>query len=47
MRTDGDEWGPILQELHLNYPDVELAQWTFHHGEITAAVRGMKTKSIP
>ncbi|WP_236190188.1 DUF2971 domain-containing protein [Pseudomonas pharyngis] len=47
MRTDGDEWGPILQELHLNYPHVELAQWTFHHGEITAAVRGMKTKSIP
>ena len=47
MRTDGAKWGPIVQELHRNYPQVELAQWTFHHGEITTSARSMMFKMVP
>ncbi|RON53102.1 DUF2971 domain-containing protein [Pseudomonas frederiksbergensis] len=47
MRTDGDKWGPVVQEIHRTYPEVQLAQWTFHHGEITASARSMMFKMIP
>jgi hypothetical protein len=47
MRTDGAQWGPIMQELHLNYPQVGLAQWIFHHGEITASAQSMMFKTVP
>lgn len=47
IRTDGKEWGPVVQEIHRNYPEVQLAQWTFHHGEITTSARSMMFKTIP
>lgn len=47
MRTDGEKWAEIMQIIHTNYPKVELVQWTFHHGAITAIPKGLKMKSIP
>lgn len=47
IRTDGDQWGAIFQELHKNYPQVELAHWTFHHGEISASAESMEFKLVP
>lgn len=47
IRTDGDKWGPIMQQLHLNYPQVQMAHWTIHHGAITTSAKSMMFKMIP
>lgn len=47
MRTDGDKWGEVMQRLHFDYPQVEVVQWTFHHGAITTSAKKMIFKSIP
>lgn len=30
-RTDFAEWGPIMKQLHMQYPDVEIAKIAFDH----------------
>ncbi|PWE40265.1 DUF2971 domain-containing protein [Pseudomonas prosekii] len=47
IRTDGDKWGPIVQQLHLNYPQVQIAHWTIHHGAIAMSAQNMMFKMIP
>ncbi len=47
IRTDGDKWGPIVQQLHLNYPQVQMAHWTIHHGAIAMSAKSMMFKMVP
>jgi hypothetical protein len=47
IRTDGNKWGPIVQQLHLNYPQVQIVHWTIHHGAIAMSAKNMMFKMIP
>lgn len=47
MRTDFPEWGSVMMLLSRLYPDVEVAQLSFHHTEPFVRVQEMKRKLIP
>lgn len=46
VRTDGEQWGEIMQLLHAHYPSVEPVQWQFSHGKLTAAQTPMEFRLI-
>lgn len=47
IRTDGDKWGPIMQQLQQKYPQVKIARWTIHHGAVTTSAEAMEFRMIP
>ncbi|RTZ39782.1 DUF2971 domain-containing protein [Candidimonas sp. SYP-B2681] len=47
VRTDGGEWGPIMQQLYTNYPAVEHVYWQFSHGALNATATPMEFRLIP
>ncbi|AZC30894.1 DUF2971 domain-containing protein [Pseudomonas chlororaphis] len=47
IRMDGEKFGPIMQHLHLNYPQVQIVQWMIHHGTVTTSAKNMMLRSIP
>lgn len=47
VRTDFSEWGSIMMLLHRLYPNVQLADMSFHHKEPFVRSRPLKVKKIP
>lgn len=47
MRTDFPEWGSIMTLLHRLYPDVQLADLSFHHTEPFVRSRKLSFKAVP
>lgn len=46
-RTDFPEWGPVMMLLHQLYPNVKLAQLSFHHSAPYVKVQSMTKKLVP
>jgi len=47
VRTNAPSSMEIIQLLHADYPSVELVQWKFDHGKLSADYTPMEIKMVP